>query len=123
MSQQEALSYLLRGQGLNSDEQGDNDMFTALLIGLGTAQTSNLVGDIGNTFGIKNLSLDTQGVGNNQKVVVSGYLLPNLQLKYGVGIFDSLAVFTLRYRLLPRLYLDVASGLDQTVDLIYQFEF
>ena len=123
MSQQEALSYLLRGQGLNSDEQGDNDMFTALLIGLGTAQTSNLVGDIGNTFGIKNLSLDTQGVGNNQKVVVSGYLLPNLQLKYGVGIFDSLAIFTLRYRLLPRLYLDVASGLDQTVDLIYQFEF
>lgn len=123
MSQQEALSYLLRGQGLSSDEQSDNDMFTALLIGLGTAQTGSLVGDIGNTFGIKNLSLDTQGVGNSQKVVVSGYLLPNLQLKYGVGIFDSLAVFTLRYRLLPRLYLDVASGLDQTVDLIYQFEF
>lgn len=123
MSQQEALSYLLRGQGLNSDEQNDNDMFTALLIGLGTAQTGSLVGNIGDRFGIKNLSLDTQGVGNTQKVVVSGYILPNLQLKYGVGIFDSLAIFTLRYRLLPRLYLDVASGLDQTVDLIYQFDF
>lgn len=123
MSQQEALSYLLRGQGLNSSEQSDNDMLTAFLIGMGTAQTGNLVGDIGNAFGIKNLTLDTQGVGNDQKVVVSGYLLPNLQLNYGVGIFDSLATFTLRYRLLPRLYLEAASGLDQTVDLIYQFEF
>lgn len=124
MSQQEALSYLLRGQGLDSSsDQTDNDMLTALLIGLGTSQTGNLVGTIGDTFGIKNLSLDTQGVGDSQKVVVSGYILPNLQLKYGVGIFDSLATFTLRYRLLPRLYLEVTSGLDQTVDFIYQFEF
>ncbi|WP_392551832.1 translocation/assembly module TamB domain-containing protein [Orbus wheelerorum] len=123
MSQQEALSYLLRGQGLDSGDQSENDMMTALLIGLGTAQGGQIIGDIGNTFGIKNLSLDTQGVGDSQKVVVSGYILPNLQLKYGIGIFDSLATFTLRYRLLPRLYLEAVSGVDQTVDLIYQFEF
>ncbi|WP_392561887.1 translocation/assembly module TamB domain-containing protein [Orbus sturtevantii] len=123
MSQQEALSYLLRGQGLDSGEQSENDMMTALLIGLGTAQGGQIIGDIGSAFGIKNLSLDTQGVGDSQKVVVSGYILPHLQLKYGIGIFDSLATFTLRYRLLPRLYLEAVSGLDQTVDLIYQFEF
>ncbi|RKS85200.1 autotransporter secretion inner membrane protein TamB [Orbus hercynius] len=123
MSQQEALSYLLRGQGLDGGDQSENDMMTALLIGLGTAQSGQLIGSIGSTFGIKNLTLDTQGVGDSQKVVVSGYILPHLQLKYGVGIFDSLATFTLRYRLLPRLYLEVISGLDQTVDLIYQFEF
>lgn len=123
MSQQDALSYLLRGQGLDSGEQSENDMMTALLIGLGTAQGGKIIGSIGDTFGIKNLSLDTQGVGNSQKVVVSGYILPKLQLKYGVGIFDSLATFTLRYRLLPRLYLEAVSGVDQTVDLIYQFEF
>lgn len=123
MSQQDALSYLLRGQGLDSGDQSENDMMTALLIGLGTAQSGQIIGSIGNTFGIKNLSLDTQGVGNSQKVVVSGYILPNLQLKYGMGIFDSLATFTLRYRLAPRLYLEAVSGLDQTVDFIYQFEF
>lgn len=123
MSQQEALSYLLRGQGLDSGDQSENDMVTALLIGLGTSQSGKLIGSLGSTFGIKNLSLDTQGVGDSQKVVVSGYILPSLQLKYGVGIFDALATFTLRYRLLPRLYLEAVSGVDQTVDLIYQFEF
>jgi translocation and assembly module TamB len=123
MSQQEALSYLIRGQGLDSSDQSDNDMMTAFLVGVGTAKTGKFIGDIGDAFGIKNLSLDTQGVGNNSKVVVSGYILPNLQLKYGVGIFDSLATFTLRYRLLPNLYVEAASGIAQTLDLIYQFEF
>ena len=123
MSQQEALSYLIRGQGLDSSDQSDNDMMTAFLVGVGTAKTGQFIGDIGNAFGIKNLSLDTQGAGNNSKVVVSGYILPHLQLKYGVGIFDSLATFTLRYRLLPNLYVEAASGIAQTLDLIYQFEF
>ncbi|QIQ20959.1 autotransporter assembly complex protein TamB [Zophobihabitans entericus] len=123
MSQQEALSYLLRGQGLDGSEQSDNDMMTAILIGLGTAQSGKYIGSIGEAFGIRNLAVDTQGVGEDSKVVVSGYILPNLQLKYGIGIFDSLATFTLRYRLMPRLYLEAVSGLDQTVDLLYQFEF
>lgn len=122
MEQQEALSYLLRGQGLNTSEQSENDMMTALLIGLGTAQGGKYVGDIGNLFGISNLALDTQGVGNDQQVVVSGYFTPDLQLKYGVGIFDSIATFTLRYRLMTKLYLEAASGAAQTMDLIYQFD-
>jgi len=123
MSQQEALSYLIRGQGLDNSDQSDNDMMTAFLVGVGTAKTGKYIGDIGNAFGVKNLTLDTQGAGNSSKVVVSGYILPHLQLKYGVGIFDSLATFTLRYRLLPNFYVEAASGLAQTLDFIYQFEF
>lgn len=122
MSDQETLSYILRGQGLENSDQNENDMMTAILIGLGTAQGGKYIGNVGELFGIKDLSLDTQGVGDNSQVVVSGYILPNLQLKYGVGIFDSLATFTLRYRLMPKLYLDVVSSLAQSVDLLYQFE-
>ncbi|MDF7670185.1 translocation/assembly module TamB [Orbaceae bacterium ESL0721] len=123
MSQQEALSYLLRGQGLESGEENDNDMMTAMLVGLGTAKSGKFISNVGNLFGIKNLTLDTQGAGNSSKVVVSGYILPDLQLKYGVGIFDAIATFTLRYRLMPKLYLEATSGLAQTLDLIYQLEF
>ncbi|WP_159567344.1 autotransporter assembly complex protein TamB [Budvicia diplopodorum] len=122
MSQQAALSYLLRGQGLDS-RGGDSDMMTSMLIGLGVAKSGKLVGQIGDAFGVKNLSLDTQGVGDSSAVVVSGYITQDLQVKYGVGIFDSLATLTLRYRLMPRLYLEAVSGLDQALDLLYQFEF
>ncbi|MDL4916005.1 MAG: translocation/assembly module TamB domain-containing protein [Enterobacterales bacterium endosymbiont of Blomia tropicalis] len=121
MSQQEALSYLLRGQGLNSD--GDSNALTSALVGLGVAQSGQVVGKIGETFGVSNLALDTTGVGDSQQVQVSGYVLPGLQVKYGVGIFDSLATLTLRYRLMPKLYLEAVSGVDQALDLLYQFEF
>ncbi|SFN04533.1 autotransporter secretion inner membrane protein TamB [Izhakiella capsodis] len=121
MSQQEALSYLLRGQGL--DSSGGDSAVTSALIGLGIAQSGQVMGKIGETFGVSNLALDTTGAGNSQQVQVSGYVLPGLQVKYGVGIFDSLATLTLRYRLMPKLYLEAVSGLGQALDVLYQFEF
>lgn len=122
MSQQEALSYLLRGHGLDSSGSDSQEM-TSMLIGLGVAQSGQVVGKIGETFGVSNLALDTTGVGDSSQVVVSGYVLPGLQVKYGMGIFDSLATLTLRYRLMPKLYLEAVSGVDQALDLLYQFEF
>ncbi|CAK9886142.1 MAG: Translocation and assembly module subunit TamB [Candidatus Erwinia impunctatus] len=122
MSQQEALSYLLRGQGLDASGS-DSSAITSALVGLGLAQSGQVVGKIGETFGVSNLALDTTGVGDSQQVQVSGYVLPGLQVKYGVGIFDSLATLTLRYRLMPKLYLEAVSGVDQALDVLYQFEF
>ncbi|MDE9481386.1 translocation/assembly module TamB [Xenorhabdus bovienii] len=121
-SQQEALSYLLRGEGLEKSGS-DNNQMTSMLIGLGVSQSGQLVGKIGETFGVSDLALDTQGVGDKSQVVVSGKITNNLQVKYGVGIFDSLATLTLRYRVMPRLYLDAVSGIDQALDLLYEFEF
>ncbi len=55
--------------------------------------------------------------------MVSGYVLPGLQVKYGVGMSDSITTLTLRYRLMPKLYLEAVSGVDPALDLLYQFEF
>ncbi|UNH28892.1 translocation/assembly module TamB [Moellerella wisconsensis] len=121
-TQQEALSYLLRGEGLDSGDSNGSQM-TSMLIGLGVAQSGQLVGKIGETFGVSDLALDTQGVGDSSQVVVSGKITDDLQVKYGVGIFDSLATLTIRYRLMPKLYLEAVSGVNQALDLLYQFEF
>ena len=59
----------------------------------------------------------------DSSVAVSGYILPGLKVKYGVGLFDSLATITLRYQILPRLYIEAASGVDQALDVLYTFEF
>lgn len=50
-------------------------------------------------------------------------MLPGLKVKYGVGIFDSLATLTLRYRVIPKLYVEAAIGVDQALDMLYSFEF
>ncbi len=121
MAQANALSYLVRGRSLASDG-GDNAM-TSTLIGLSLAQSGQIVGDLGQAVGVQDLQLDTTGSGDDSQVTVSGYVLPGLQVKYGVGIFNSVGEFTLRYRLIKNLYVEAVSGLDSAVDLIYQFEF
>ena len=123
MPREEALTYLLRGHGTEEMNNDDNAALTSALIGLGISQTGNLVGTIGNAFGISDLGVDTTGTGDNAQVVVSGYVLPRLQVKYGVGLFDSLTTLTLRYRLMPKLFLESISGVNQSVDLLYRFEF
>lgn len=121
MPQANALSYLLRGQDIDG-ESGGNAM-TTTLIGLSLAKSGKVVGELGQAFGVQDLQLDTAGSGDDSQVTVSGYVLPGLQVKYGVGIFDSVGEFTVRYRLMKDLYLEVVSGLDSAVDLLYQFEF
>ena len=121
MAQANALSYLLRGRDLDS-ESGSNDMY-ASLIGLSLAQSGHIVGEIGQAFGVQDLQLDTAGSGDDSQVTVSGYVLPGLQVKYGVGIFNTLGEFTVRYKLMKDLYVEAVSGLTSTVDLLYQFEF
>ncbi|MGR5247151.1 translocation/assembly module TamB domain-containing protein [Vibrio aestuarianus] len=121
MPQANALSYLLRGQDIDG-EAGGNAMTTAL-IGLSLAKSGRFVGEIGQAFGVQDLQLDTAGTGDDSQVTVSGYILPGLQVKYGVGIFSSVGEFTVRYRLMQDLYLEAVSGLDSAVDILYQFEF
>lgn len=122
MPQANALSYLLRGQNIGSDGQG-GDMMTTALIGLSLAQSGKVVGQIGESLGVQDLQLDTQGSGDNSQVTVSGYIAPGLQVKYGVGIFNSVGEFTVRYRLMRDLYLEAVSGLESAVDILYSFEF
>ncbi|AWX14863.1 hypothetical protein CEP48_01155 [Mergibacter septicus] len=122
MSQDNALSYLLTGHSLAADDNGANNTVGTALIGLGLAQSSQLVGKLGETFGIQNLNLETQGGGDKSQVIVSGYITPRLQVKYGIGLFEPLAQLTLRYRLFPQLYIQSVSGTNQAVDLLYQFE-
>ncbi|KKO49844.1 hypothetical protein VT06_04415 [Arsukibacterium sp. MJ3] len=123
MPQANALSYLLVGRDLDSESGSAANAVTTSLIGMSIASSGSLVGEIGEAFGVRDLTLDTAGAGDSSQVTVSGYLNRDLQIKYGIGIFEPIGVFTLRYRLMQSLYLEAVSGLDNAVDLLYRFEF
>lgn len=122
LPQIEALAYLLNGY-----KQADGQ-YNALIaqISLSVLQSgkpvklqgfTHFMGQISEAFGISDLSLDTAVVDNNSQIVITGYLKRDLQFKYGVDFL------TLRFRLRPRLYLEMASGIERALDLLYQFEF
>ncbi len=50
------------------------------------------------------------------------YLTPDLYVGYGVGLFNAINTFNMRYRLTDRLALHAASGLANSADLIYTIE-
>ena len=124
MSQNEALSYVLTGRSLeNSGDAGSGNSMAAALLSMSLSKSSKTVGEVGSTFGLKDLNVTTAGIGDNTKVEASASLSPKFRVKYGVGIFAALTELTLRYNLAPRLYLQWVSSVNQAVDLMYRFEF
>ncbi|MGO1247410.1 MAG: autotransporter assembly complex protein TamB [Oceanisphaera sp.] len=124
MPQAEQLSYLLRGKGLDGDGDSDgNALVQSMLLGVGVSTVGGVVTNVGEALGLQDVSLDTGGSGDDTEVNISAYVLPGLQIGYGVGVFSSIGELRLRYELLPRLYLQAASGLNQAIDLFYRFEF
>ncbi len=121
--QANALAYLLMGRDIGSDSGSAGSALTTSLIGMSISSTGAVIGELGEAFGVRDLTLDTAGAGDNSQVTVSGYLSRDLQVKYGYGIFNAVGEFTLRYRLMRNLYLEAVNSLDNAVDLLYKFEF
>ena len=121
--QANALAYLLMGRDIGSDSGSAGAALTTSLIGMSISSSGAVVGELGEAFGVRDLTLDTAGAGDNSQVTVSGYLSRDLQVKYGYGIFNAVGEFTLRYRLMRNLYLEAVNSLDNAVDLLYKFEF
>ena len=119
MPQQEQWSYLLRGRPLDSD--GDDSSMQSMLVDLGVSQIGGAVSSLGEKIGLSEVTLDTEGSGDDTQVTIGGNIAPGLRLQYGAGVFNSIAEVKVRYELLPRLYVQAVSGLAQAIDLFYQF--
>lgn len=123
MSQADKLSYLLRGRSSNASGGSGDDMMTAMLLGAGIGQAGGVVTGVAESLGFSDVALDTAGSGDDTQVNISGYIMPGLQVQYGVGVFSSISEVKVRYELMPKLYIQALSGMSQALDLFYKFEF
>lgn len=122
MEQKESLSYLLSGHSTaTKSSEGEDTMLTNALLGFGLGRSENAVSSIGSRLGVKDLNLDTSGQGTDTQLNISGYIAPGVQLRYGIGVFDSASEVALRYQLMPQLYLEAVSGVNNALDLYYRF--
>jgi translocation and assembly module TamB len=121
MPQSDALSYVILGRPPQS--QGDQGQLTQAALSLGLTQVSKLTQGLGNELGIRNLTLEAEGAGQEASVVASGYITDDLSLRYGVGIFEPITTVALRYDLGRYFYLEAASGLAASLDIFYTRNF
>ncbi|GAB3306950.1 translocation/assembly module TamB domain-containing protein [Haliea atlantica] len=120
-SQTEALSYLVRGRGLDAGGGTDGSAL-ALSLGTGLINRSALVSGLNRLPGVSEIEFGTQGSEESTAATVSGYLGERLYLSYGVGLYEPVNVLTARLYLQTRLWLEVVSRLENSVDLYYSFD-
>lgn len=124
MSQAQALSYLLSGKALGTKSDASQEsVFANILLSYGLNKSEGTVSKLGKSFGVEDLSLAMEGQGDASKVAVSGTIAPNVKIAYGVGVFDAVSEVSLRYQLLPQLYLEAVSGLSNAFDIFYEFNY
>ncbi len=123
MSQNEILSYLLYGHGLEKNSNDPESSSAQLLTALGLGTTSGLMNSVAGALGMGSVQFGSSGSGDQTQIGVQTYLTNNIMISYGYGVFTSVGEFRLRYELMRRLYAEFVSSLDQAVDLVYSFEF
>lgn len=103
--------------------RGDEGQISRAALSLGLTQANKVTGALGEEFGIRQLTLEAEGSGEQTSVVASGYLTEDLSVRYGVGIFEPITTVALRYDLGKYFYLEAASGLAASLDLFYTRDF
>lgn len=121
MPQTDALSYLILGRAPNS--RSDEGQMSRAALSLGLTQANKVTGRLGEEFGIRNLTLEAEGSGDDTAVVASGYLTDELSIRYGIGVFEQATSVALRYDLSRYFYLEAASGLAASLDIFYTRDF
>jgi len=121
MSQTNAMSYLVRGRGIDTGA-GFDGTSTALSLASGVVNRSDLVAELNRIPGVSNIEFGAQGSEDDTAATVSGYLGERIYLSYGVGLYAPINVLTARFYLRSRFWLEVVSSLENSVDLYYSFD-
>ena len=119
LDQAEALSWLVLGRPLRSASAADGDQLgqAAAAVG-GNLLAAQVGGRLGfDTFGVA----DSTALGG-AAFTVGKYLSPRLYLSYGVALFDSGRVVTLRYLINDRLDVEIEAATESRAGINYRIE-
>jgi len=124
MEQSDALAYLVTGKPLSQAKGGEGNMVGAAAQALGSAAGNRLAKNIGSKIGVDDVGVaSSDALGGNSAFTVGKYLSPRLYLSYGVGLFQSGQVLTMRYRFTKRWNFEAENATDfSRASLNYRYE-
>lgn len=123
MPQQEQIHYLVTGRAPNTEASPESSIAAEAAISMALeARTGRLTRKAGDMLGIEDLALSTGSTEDRSEVGISGYITPDLMIRYGVGMFEAVNTITLNYRIRNNLYFEVISGKSNAVDLLWSFD-
>ncbi|RLU02256.1 MAG: hypothetical protein D9N11_10120, partial [Ketobacter sp.] len=121
MPEQEKFHYLITGRAPNTDATGGSPAAEAAL-SLALESRGGFTRKAGEKLGIQDLTLSAGNTENRSEVGLSGYITPDLMVRYGVGMFEAVNSITLKYRIRKDVYAEVISGKANAFDILWSFE-
>ncbi|HEX7030741.1 MAG TPA: translocation/assembly module TamB domain-containing protein [Gammaproteobacteria bacterium] len=121
MSQTEALAWLLFGRSVEQvtgEEEGQISE-AAIALGLGGQR---LLGSVGRKLGVEEIRVEDVSDRERASLVLGKYLSPDLYVSYGIGLFEAVNSFRIRYRISSKWTLEATSGLKSSADFLYTIE-
>ena len=121
MNETSVIHYLLTGRA--PDQKSNNaDLLNNMMLSAGIFGSSELTEKLANKVGVTDVQISTQSDEEGTSLEVSGYLSPDIYIKYGASLYDEAKTVTMRYRLRPNLFIEAAGGFNSSLDIIYSFE-
>ncbi|HYN20036.1 MAG TPA: translocation/assembly module TamB domain-containing protein, partial [Thermoanaerobaculia bacterium] len=122
MGQSEALAYLLMGRPLNQVSPQEGDRLANAVNALGLRGGNLLAKKLAGRFGLEEAKIESDGSLDQASLVVGKYLSPRLYVTYGIGLFEPINTFRVRYLLSDKWTLQAESGNGTSADALYTVE-
>ena len=119
---QTKLHYLLTGQAPKNGASDPNALLSSAALSLGAASGDSFVGGVADKLGIKHFQLAAAEGEEGAEVQLSGYINPDLYIRYGISVFENTNTLTMRYRLKRNLFLEAVSSSASALDLLWTHE-
>jgi translocation and assembly module TamB len=122
MTQSEALAYLLLGHPLNQAQPEEGNLLANAATSLGLKGGNLLAKKLASRFGLEEARIEGGKTLSDASLVVGKYLSPKLYVSYGMGLFEPVSTFRIRYLLSKKLTLQAERGEGVSADLLYTVE-
>jgi translocation and assembly module TamB len=122
MDQSQQLAYLLTGRPLNQVSSEEGDRLANAANALGLRGGNILAKKLAARFGLEEARIESDGSLDQASLVVGKYLSPKLYVAYGIGLFEPINTFRVRYLLSDKWTLQAESGKGTSADALYTVE-
>lgn len=122
MGQSDQLAYLLLGRPLNQASPQEGDRLANAANALGLRGGNLLAKKLAARFGLEEARIESDGSLDQASLVVGKYLSPRLYVTYGIGLFEPINTFRVRYLLSDKWALQAESGEGTSADALYTVE-
>ena len=121
MSESEALAYIVLGRPLEQNA-GDRSQVGTAAAALGLQRGNQIAGQLGRSLGLDEMRVEAGSTLEEASLVAGTYLSPKLYVSYGVGLFEPISTFRLRYFLSRRWSIRAETGVQDSADLLFRIE-